>query len=243
MIIKKTANRILDIFGHRIVSNRLLPPPNHEILGLYLHFLAKSGDKRHFVQVGACDGIVSDQAVDYIDSANFNSLLVEPVPANFRKLEALHRGKENVACLNVAVSDTSGTRVMYTVADEGRWKDSPVARQIASFDRGHLERFGIKDSEIRPMEIPCMTLPEVMAASSFPSIDLLQIDTEGFDAEVVKMALALPAMPKAIYFEYCQIRKTLHRRDFEDVYARLRKCGYRWVHDLKNTLAILHESD
>lgn len=239
MSILRIINRALRTIGYKVVSNRILPPPNLEILDLYFDSLGGSSEECYFVQVGACDGLVSDQAVHHIGSSKFRSLLIEPVPDNFAKLEDLHRGNDNVKVLNVAVSHAKGRRIIYTVANQGRWKDSPVARQIASFDRGHLVRFGIEDTEIQPMEIGCVTLSEVVEQGAFPRIDLLQIDTEGFDAEVVKMALSLAVKPKAIYFEFCHIRKTIPKSEFDDVYASLRECGYRWVHDLKNSLAIL----
>ena len=234
----RVLNRILRSVGYKVITNRILPPPNLEILDLYFQLIGKTGEECYFVQVGACDGVVSDQAVGYINSPTFRSVLIEPVPANFAKLELLHRGKGNIKLMNVAVSHTNGVGTLFTVADKGRWKDSHVARQIASFDRGHLLRFGVKEEEIEPIEIQCRTLTDVFGQSTFPRIDLLQIDTEGFDAEVVKMAMGLDAKPKAIYFEYCQIKKTLSKEQLDEVYAALRVNGYRWVHDLKNTLAI-----
>jgi uncharacterized protein (UPF0297 family) len=52
------------------------------------------------------------------------------------------------------------------------------------------------------------------------------------------MAMDCDIKPRAIYFEYCQIKKVLSKERLDDVYASLRNNGYRWIHDLKNTLAI-----
>ncbi len=227
--------------GYQIVKNNHVPFPNHEILGIVFRAYLQAKERISFIQVGACDGAVSDQAFHHIKTPRVDSVLVEPVPSNFERLKSAYRGIPNIRLVNAALGHGSGEATIYTVIEKGRWLSSPVARQLASFDKGHLLRFGVKENEIAAIAVTTKTMVEIFGESGFSAIDILQIDTEGFDAEVVKMALSLPVPPEVIYFENCQIRKILKPKDLESLFHSLKLGGYRWIHDLKNTVAI-HKS-
>jgi hypothetical protein len=65
-------------------------------------------------------------------------------------------------------------------------------------------------------------------------IDLLQIDVEGFDAQVVRMALKLPVLPDCIHFEHLH----LGNADRKPLFDSLHSSGYLLGYDAWNVLAL-----
>jgi FkbM family methyltransferase len=235
---KKILRKLIAQTGYKIVRDNKVPEPTTEIFDWIFRARLEAKHRLNFIQVGACDGVVSDQARSFIRDTRCHSILVEPIPANFAELSRQYEGLSNVMLLNAAVDTSSGKRAIHSVINQGRWLDSPVAKQLASFDRGHLLRFGVFENEIETISVQCMTLDEIYSAAGFDNIDILQVDTEGFDAEVVKMALKSNKLPEIIYFENSQIRKKLKNTELSSLYDSLKMHGYKWVHDLRNTLAI-----
>ena len=66
------------------------------------------------------------------------------------------------------------------------------------------------------------------------TIDLLQIDAEGFDAAVVRMALEMPVRPSCINFEH----KHLKRADRRPLFDLLQASDYLVSYDEWNILAL-----
>jgi hypothetical protein len=73
-----------------------------------------------------------------------------------------------------------------------------------------------------------------LAEFDFSSIDLLQIDAEGFDAEIVRMALRIPEAPACIHFEH----KHLSKADREPLFNELKANNYLLGYDAWNILAV-----
>jgi hypothetical protein len=86
------------------------------------------------------------------------------------------------------------------------------------------------------VRVPCLTLSSLITRYQFDKIDILQVDTEGYDAEIVGMALRLPVLPEWINFESAH----LDERKTRELFSRLEAHGYRWTHNYWNTLAV-HE--
>jgi hypothetical protein len=87
------------------------------------------------------------------------------------------------------------------------------------------------------VEVRAVRLDTLLAEHGFDRLDILQVDTEGFDGEVVKMALDLKVRPTCINFEHVHLTDA----DLAEVFKKLGDSGYVWTHDGWNTLA-LHES-
>lgn len=191
-----------------------------------------------FVQVGANDGETSDSVNAFVKRGVLRSILVEPVHENFVKLERFYADVPNVRLVEAAMDHKSGKASIYMVKDAGRWAGSVWATQLASFDREHLIRSGIMAEEIEERSVECLDFPALMRRCDVDRIDVLQIDVEGFDAEVVRMALALPEPPLCICFEFVQFVKHMDQEAINGFYAELASKGYTWSHDRINTMAI-----
>ena len=210
-----------------------LPNPTFDNIKLVLALYSVAGRNPTFVQIGAYDGQTSDPVFEYVQAGKMKCLLVEPIETSFQKLKKLYDGVPHVQLMLAAVADSDGEMAMYKVR-EGSQSESVPRGGLASFDKTHLLRHSIKESDIEQVRVPCLTLKSLLAKAGFEKIDILQIDTEGFDSEVVKMALALDSLPGCIHFEHTNVNAETK----VTLYDSLMRRGYFYSHDRDNTLAV-----
>lgn len=213
-----------------------LPYPTLDIcsIGLALASGIFKGEKLRLLQIGACDGSVGDPLLRYVKSGNpVDAILIEPIPTSFEALKKTYEGTDGVRFLNIAIGDCEGMSEIFIVKDEGRWKNSVWAPQWASFTREHLIRHGVEPHEITSIQVPTLPLGSLISKiGAFPHF--LMIDTEGYDATIVRMAISSETKPQFICFEHLHVgHEDLHRLCNE-----LGLAGYAWLHDRMNTLAI-----
>jgi hypothetical protein len=85
------------------------------------------------------------------------------------------------------------------------------------------------------LKVPCMPLPALLKKRSVPHVDLLQIDTEGFDYQVLKLFDFNRMKPRIVQFEHIHL-------NLEDQMAAinlLRSHGYQVTTCFTDVVAIL----
>jgi FkbM family methyltransferase len=242
---KAFIQRVLAVFGIRVIrakyARKYLPKPNVDNIEIVTRFYARMNERITVLQVGACDGVTSDSIYPYIKAGSIQAYLVEPSQVNFKKLSEFYSGVTNATLIQAAVADKDEKRMFYTIKDEGRWKDNGWARQLASFYKEHLLKHKILESEIGNEEVNCLTLQTIIKQNNINNLDVLLIDTEGYDGEIVKMAMAQEVCPPFIAFENAQLVQNYTQAELDNLYALLATNGYVWMHDRINTLAIKKE--
>lgn len=169
-----------------------------------------------FIQIGANDGIHSDPLYKYLKQLEWKGLMLEPNPGTFEKLKKNHI--DSVAELQfqpLAIGDFGNFTLYYCTENLG----------MASTDRDHVmkHRAG-NDWEIREANvdmIPFNTLIE--KHPDFSNIDLLLIDTEGWDAKIVLSIDFAEFKSDLIIFEYVhiapnvlsEVREFLHKNAYD----------------------------
>jgi FkbM family methyltransferase len=219
----------------------VIPRANFETISIIMNLLAETSQGAVVIQVGANDGTTSDSIYKFIKSGKFASFHIEPIPSTYSRLREFYDDVNSAHTINAAISDKSGVVDIYSVKDEGRWHGDLWATQLASFDLNHLLRHGIDEDEIEIVKVPSLTFEDFISEHSVTSIDVLLVDVEGYDAEIVSMALESGLRPKCIYFENVQFVRRLNQSKVDQFYSLLDKSGYAWSHDRINTLA-LHSS-
>lgn len=139
--------------------------------------LAGAGGPRVFVDVGANDGFYGSNSYPFV-ARGWRTLLIEPHPGAFAKLQKLHAGKKNVAFLNLACADAPGKLPLWigTDGDEG------TLATLCTDDNPHFQKARTRQSVLVPVE----RLDAVLAAQNVPrDFEVLSIDTEGMDYEVL----------------------------------------------------------
>ncbi|MEX2170564.1 MAG: FkbM family methyltransferase [Pirellulales bacterium] len=231
-ILKNSVRQLARRFGYQIVKWK--PFATLGSIQLALAYYLNVRPEAVFVQIGACDGTTGDPVHDFIKQGALRSVLLEPIAHNFRGLEEVYAGVPNVTLLQAAIGNTDGNVSIYSVKSEGRWKGNKWGKQWASFDKWRILKHGVKESEIQEDVVPSVTLPSIIERFSLPRIDVLQIDTEGFDRHVVDMALKLPSPPECIGFEFIHMT----HRELSELMERLQVRGYLWNFDDQNAVAV-----
>lgn len=232
MGVKETLKSVLQGFGLDIV--RYVPELDEPFAVLpYLvrERLARK-ESFFFIQVGANDGIIDDPIRDLIFAHRLPGLMIEPLPDMFEKLRKTYAGHSQLAFENVAISDKVGAVPLFRVKS-----DANVPKHhhgLASFFREHLLKEGVKDQDIAKAEVQSVKFESILAKHGIKDVTLLQIDTEGYDCEIIKLALAAGMRPEMINYEHCHLLPKL-RHECKTI---LDKHGYQFLEVGKDTLAV-----
>jgi len=177
------------------------------------------GTDLFFVQIGAFDGRTGDQLHDWVVRYGWRGILVEPQPRYFAALQRTYADQPQLDLRRVAVSDAPGTRTLYSVRPDARGLPA-WAPQVASFDRDHVAGHGLAGEVIDSIEVECVPFREILAGVE--RVDLLQVDVEGYDAEIIRMFDFDTYRPSIVRFE----NKHLSRADHDAAIGRLLSYGY-----------------
>jgi FkbM family methyltransferase len=196
----------------------------------------RAGRPLVFVQIGANDGVTHDPLHVVVRACNWSGLLVEPVPAMYERLVANYAGVPGLAFENAAVGPVDGTATLYSV--DPRPGDPYWVELISTFDRStifsHRDVLDDVDTRIAESEVATLTLPTLVSRHGLASIDLLNVDVEGYDLDVLQQVdFQAPWAPTFIIYE------REHLEGPADAAARrlLRRAGYRWVDIWPDALA------
>lgn len=192
-----------------------------------------------FIQVGSNDGVQGDPIHDLIVSReSWRGIFIEPIDFLFQRLRKNYGEAERFIFENVAIGTEKGSRKFYYASEKAKselelpyWYD-----QLGSFDKSHIER--MLGDEMSPYiveeDVECLPLQDVLDRNRVDAIDLLHIDTEGFDYKVLSQLDFKKYKPSVILFEHHLLS------DEEYVKARklLRASGYRLLQFGNDILAI-----
>ncbi len=175
--------------------------------------------------VGAFDGVTNDPTSEFIARHDCRAIFVEPQPAAFARLQERLGGRRNVTLLNVAIDQSCGTRTIYRVppgaAGLPLWTE-----QLASFDKLHLlkheDRAPGLSQHIIAEEVATLTFDELLTRCDLKSLDVLQIDAEGFDAQLLGWFPFERLKPALLHYEIAHMQAG----DHAGLRARLRALGY-----------------
>jgi FkbM family methyltransferase len=201
------------------------------------------------VQIGANDGLKRDPLHKYIRRDRWRGILVEPQRRVYEEwLAPLHARNPRIQTLNAALGPEDGETELWCVAfSDARW-----ATGLASFDRAHLEGFldtdhvrreaaregvaipAAADARVRAEVVRVISPATLLAQAGLDALDLLFIDTEGFDFEVIKLFDVASTRPRMVVWE----NDHLSADDAEASAQHLRSAGYRVAHLGPNSCAV-----
>jgi FkbM family methyltransferase len=221
-----------------------------DLLGNAVATLMRTTPKPFFVQVGGFDGVSFDPLRQQIVDKDLAGLIVEPIPQYFDQLKSLYAGSTSVTPINCAISEDNGERVI--------WRFNPLAVErgllpphfagISSFvmedllkDSGVLGRSSPNAETtaalralLQPVTVQCRTMDTLLAEHGVQKVDILQIDTEGYDFIILKLFDLAKYRPGIIHYEH----QHLSPADREAAETLLRSHGYAIQRNLYDTLAV-----
>jgi FkbM family methyltransferase len=229
--IKETARRFLGRYGISVRRKpRAFSLNPHDLVRVDFDFIVRdflmSRETPHdvsFVEFGAFDGVHDDPLHDYISRYNWRGLLVEPQSFYFQQLRDVYSDHEELMLFNGAVARDSGYKTLYTVDPEvddlPRW-----AGVFASFDRNTLLRGDpVSEDHVREEQVRVEPPMGLLKDNNLLDVDIVQIDVEGFDAQVVRMLDFNILEPHIVQFEH----RFLSPSDHVDVVDILLSNGYK----------------
>ncbi len=159
------------------------------------------------VQIGSNDGVSGDPIFELIKkNSKWKVLFVEPVPYLFSKLKKNYSYDPRFVFENVAINDGT-TQVFYSVQEDANKHIAnlpPWYDQLGSFNRDNLTNHldGILAPYIVASNVNGITLDGLFTKNKIIGLDLLHIDTEGYDFKILSQLDLNKYSPTIILFEH-----------------------------------------
>lgn len=206
------------------------------------------------IQVGANDGINNDPIHKFIKRDEWHGVLLEPQKEVFDTyLSKIYQKDKYIQTLNAAIGEEDGFTYLYKIGfSQARWATglATFEKKVleAAFTSGHVhyraaeENIAVPENETERIvqeKVHLISPTTLLKKYHIQEIDLLQIDTEGFDYEIIKLFDIPSTKPKMIAFEHCHLSEETRLACKHD----LERWGYRLKEESANTLAMWQPSN
>ena len=175
-----------------------------------------------FLQIGSYDGVMCDPLYPFlVKHKNWQGIMMEPQSLPFNNLKKLYKDYLNIKVLNKAIASDTGKKKLFTLEGENlpNW-----TKGMASFIKenilDHEQQIPNISQYIVSKDIETICFNDLL--EDINEMDLLLIDTEGYDGEIIKMFPFHKLKPKLIRFE----SKHIGIIDLDLVLNILQKNGY-----------------
>lgn len=210
---------------------RLYLRNNHAELDVSLDIVLS--DYRHkkpvpiFMEVGACDGVSHDPIYPLVEKHRMRGVLVEPQRELFEALKTNYAAFDlsRFSFVNAAIAESDGALPLYRI-DPGTHGPGWL-RGIASFDKKVLFKHRGYVSGLSAMVqvemVRSLSFQSLYKQADIEHVDLLQIDAEGYDAEILRLFDVPTRKPAIVRFEHAH----LDARAYRDCLNLLISQGYK----------------
>lgn len=187
---------------------------------------AEAFPQAFFVEIGANDGHKHDHLSSAIAGSDWRGIMVEPVPYVFDRLVRNYGARPGIALENAAVGDRDGTLPFYYL----RESDDPVLPEwydaVGSFRRdavlGHAPLIPDVEARLVQADVPCLTFESLCRKHAVERLDLLALDTEGYDWRILERIDFAKWRPRLVIYEHYH----LDEAEREACRAHLAAAGY-----------------
>lgn len=189
----------------------------------------------NFIQVGANDGISFDFLYGFIIQRSSEGIVIEPVKEYFEELKENYKEYPKIIKINKAVHYSQKSVVINRISPLAIKKYPDWVKGIASLDAEHHKKTGIDSNDIIEEEVQADTLMNIINSNSInKKLDYFQIDTEGFDFEVIKMIDFNTVRPSIIKYESVN----LNNEDKKSLVFLLKKQKYFIFNEAGDTIGV-----
>lgn len=199
------------------------------------------------LQVGANDGLINDPIHKFIVRDKWVGVLLEPQAGPFATLKKIYRSNKRIKPVQAALGNADGKSILYCIAfSKMRWASglSSFVRQnlIDAFESGYVKSLANKhnitipeekNDQIAEQEIQVLTFSSLDNEYAISKTDILVTDTEGFDHQIIQLALSFGLIPQGILFE----NKHLGDKDLKNTLNLISEHGYIFKHFGGDTFA------
>ena len=249
-IVQKAVNSLGYNFAKvsKVIRKPIDNYPFIDLLDLVIEDYIRQNQDVFLIQIGANDG--NDNIRRLVQKYHWQGVLVEPQPHVFKRLVDNYAGEPQLSFENSAIAQRDGTITLYTFRDD----DIPLPswfHESASFERQRLVSFlnywrrvdkalnlpKDADRVIKATSLPALSVTTLLKKYGIAKVDLLVIDTVGFDFEIIKMFPFDVIKPGIIHFEH----SLLSLSDQEACFKYLAALGYSFAQVMVDTIAYRHK--
>jgi FkbM family methyltransferase len=184
----------------------------------------------YFIQIGANDGFTNDKLRYYVDLYKWQGILVEPVPYVFNRLKINYQYRPSLIFENCAISDTPGRMIFYSLKEydingKSLFNDFTDYKidQLGSFDKQTILKHSYMHPDfenlIEEINVNTLSFDDLISKYNVLKIDVLLIDTEGYDYKILNSIDFKKIKPSVLIFEH----QHLTRKDYKQIVSMLKK--------------------
>lgn len=189
----------------------------------------------YFIQVGANDGVSFDDLFDFIKQRVSCGIVIEPVKSYFNELSLNYSYNKDIVSINKAVHPTKRKVSLFKIKEEVSNNYPCWVKGIASLDSNHAKKHNIKTSDLEEEIVEADTFMNIFNEFyKYDCIDYLQIDTEGYDFEILKMIDFTTFKPKLIKYESVNLDTSSYLQSIKF----LREKGYFVFKEMNDNIAV-----
>jgi FkbM family methyltransferase len=207
----KIFKKIAGIIGFKLVEKNLIKNDRELSKNAFysmekiLHSIFEKNKVKILIQIGSNDGKRFDSLNKFIKEYSPTSILVEPIKEDFIDLQNNYKDYQKIFFENSAISVNNEVNTLYKVDNTKSKLYGEHARGITSFNINHLLKHGISKSHIKKEKVNSISVKELLKKYSLDTLDLLMIDTEGYDGDIIIDFLTSCSLRPIIIFEYIHI--------------------------------------
>lgn len=200
-----------------------------------LEFNFKNNLPFHFVQVGANDGVSFDDLFEFVKVRQARGIVIEPIKKYFDELILNYENLPGIVAVNKAIHNVQKSITVFKVKDEAIIYYPDWVKGLASLSLDHLKNHNIKISHIQNEIVEADTFTSVIEEFyKYNTIDYLQIDTEGFDLEILRMIDFKVFNPKVIKYESVNLNDV----DYLESVKLLNSKGYYVFKEMNDSIGV-----
>ena len=168
-----------------------------------------------YLEIGTCDKTYKNLASDYPDELGIS---VEPIR---EYLQSLPTNNGRNIKVNAGISTKNGTQTINFAKNYKTKKkktDASGWKGRSSFKS--LQKLNIKEkNRFQKRKVKIMTLPTLFKKYNVRSIEIMRVDTEGYDGIIVNQLVNTKIRPKTLIYEHLHLDK----KELQELRKRLRK--------------------
>ena len=139
----------------------------------------------------------------------FSGVLVEPSPANYKKIAEDYANEPRIEVLNIAVGETTGNIDFYESNGDA----------VSTTDKEHMQKWGAAGVQFTLITVPQISVEDFMKQYCTPDVSFISIDVESTNIQLFR---AIPA------WVFAQISMLIieHDAEYEEIEAKLHPFGF-----------------
>lgn len=199
-----------------------------------------------FVEIGSNDGEQHDHLRPFILGGRWRGIMVEPVPYVFARLRENYGSLDRVILENAAIADRDGELPFYYLVDateeERRrlpdWYDG-IGSLAQRTVLGHAKHIADIEQRMVCERVTALSLDSLCEKHGVEALDLLVIDTEGYDWQILQSIDFARWHPELLVYEHFHLSPA----DRAAASGRLGDAGYDTMEEGFDTFCLAHSAD